>query len=224
MNVVLFTTVIHWYSRADDIDRAVEMWNQMLKVGCLPNVVTYTMLMSLLTKLKRFRQVGEIFKDMVSGGCRPNVRTYTVLIQCLASSGNLDAALLSLGREGKIDAAEHLLEKMPLNGCKPNVVNYTSLINSLIHYGRVSHALAVFKRMQDEGVMPNSITYSLMSKGLKRANMLHDLVEVEKKMATIDFWKQQRVKSEDETLVNETILKALLPELKRESQDQRQTE
>ncbi|XP_024538377.1 pentatricopeptide repeat-containing protein At2g01390 [Selaginella moellendorffii] len=206
MNSIIFTLSV---SHNPDLAMKIFYWMKDLKVK--PNTRTYTTVIDMLVKMRHFDRAMAIYQEMLDAGCKPDAHTYTVLIQ-------------SLGREGKIDAAEHLLEKMPLNGCKPNVVNYTSLINSLIHYGRVSHALAVFKRMQDEGVMPNSITYSLMSKGLKRANMLHDLVEVEKKMATIDFWKQQRVKSEDETLVNETILKALLPELKRESQDQRQTE
>ena len=81
-------------------------------------------------------------------GLQPDVRTYTIMVK-------------GFGKEGLIDEAIELLEKMEGNDCSPNERTYNILILGLLQHGETAKAMKYLKMMVDNGFSANATTAAM---------------------------------------------------------------
>ena len=77
--------------------------------------------------------------------------------------------LKGLCKEGLIDEASELLEKMDGNSCTPNDHTYNTIIQGLLQHNETSKAMKYLKIMVDKGFSTNA-TVATMLFGLLSSN------------------------------------------------------
>ncbi|KAL7193141.1 hypothetical protein ACSBR2_024867 [Camellia fascicularis] len=93
IDVVTYTSLLHWFSNDGDVDGAVRIWEEMKTRCCDPTVVSFTAYMKVLFDHNRVKEATKVYKEMLQSGCSPNCYTYTVLMEHLAGSGKYKEVL-----------------------------------------------------------------------------------------------------------------------------------
>lgn len=79
-----YTALISAYGKNGQLDKALEIFDDMVKRGCERNVITYSSLISVCEKAGRWELALQLFDEMHHEGCKPNVVTYNSLIAACA--------------------------------------------------------------------------------------------------------------------------------------------
>ncbi|XP_068651620.1 pentatricopeptide repeat-containing protein At1g74900, mitochondrial [Aristolochia californica] len=152
-DVVTYTTVIHGLGVNGDTAKARKVLPMMIRDGCLPSVATYNVLIQLLCKKDTVENAIKVFEDMIQRGYMPNIITFNVVIRGLCHVENFDRAM-------------EYMEKMKANnGSEPNVQTFNILIRYLCEAGELEKAFEVFRRMADDGCLPNLDSYNVLISG-----------------------------------------------------------
>ena len=64
-------------------------------------------------------------------------------------------------KNGLVDEANELLEKMDSNGCSPNECTYNTIIQGLLQHSETSKATKYLKIMVDKGFSANATTTTM---------------------------------------------------------------
>ncbi|KAK7830227.1 pentatricopeptide repeat-containing protein [Quercus suber] len=86
------------FGYVDKIKRAKKVFDEMIKAGLLPSIVTYNALIQILCKKDSVENVVLVFEEMVGKGYVPNLMAYSVLVRGLCHTGEMDKALEFMGR------------------------------------------------------------------------------------------------------------------------------
>ena len=60
---------------------ALDLFHEMKRDGCTPNVVTYNALLDALGKSKRIEELLELHEEMLTRGCEANKITCNIVIR-----------------------------------------------------------------------------------------------------------------------------------------------
>ena len=82
-NVTTYSTLVHGFVKAGDLQGASEVWNKMVNCGVRPNVVVYTSMVDVLCKNSMFDQAYRLIDNMATDGCPPTVVTFNTFIKGL---------------------------------------------------------------------------------------------------------------------------------------------
>eukprot|EP00980_Cylindrotheca_fusiformis_P000655 scaffold160_cov136-Cylindrotheca_fusiformis.AAC.2 len=147
-------------SKADDgLDLALDIFDSMSE----PNqqnqekqkdLVSYNIVLNALTNRGRYQDAVELFYEMKKAGIKPDKRSYTSLAMAIT---------FDIEVEGDI---EELFYDMKEQGVVPDVVTFNTAIKSLCKQKKISAAKKIVNMMEGSGVLPNSMTYGLLMKGL----------------------------------------------------------
>jgi pentatricopeptide repeat domain-containing protein 1 len=92
-DVFTYTAMISLCIYQQNVDRAMELLEEMRQRGVERNVHTYTALMNVCIKCGKLPAALDIFTAMKSEGCTPNVVTYNTLIDVHGKLGQWDRAV-----------------------------------------------------------------------------------------------------------------------------------
>jgi len=92
-DVFTYTAMISLCIYQQNVDRAMELLDEMRQRGVERNVHTYTALMNVCIKCGKLTSALDIFATMKSEGCTPNVVTYNTLIDVYGKLGQWDRAV-----------------------------------------------------------------------------------------------------------------------------------
>ncbi|CAI9787706.1 unnamed protein product [Fraxinus pennsylvanica] len=186
-----------------DVEGALNMFDEMIKRGVEPNVVTFgTVISGYCAKLelnKAFRLKKKMEGDFK---IKPNAHIYTALIKGLCKVDELDKAIklkeemsrkkveldpaiystlinqfFKAGRKAEVS---ELLEEMGKVGCKLDTVTYNALICGFCQEKEFDSAFGVLNDMEKNGCKPDVISYNVIISGLCREGKTreaHDLLE-----------------------------------------------
>ncbi|KAG6536574.1 pentatricopeptide repeat-containing protein At2g22070-like [Zingiber officinale] len=144
-NTVSWTSLISGYEQNKEEEAALELFEQMMAKGFVPNPFTVVSVLSACASLgftERGRQVhGFIFRRCI-GLDTFNVFVSNALIDMYAKCGNM------------VSAAS-LFHWMP----KHDIVSWNSIITGYAQNGHGKQSLDVFEKMVTEGVRPNHVTF-----------------------------------------------------------------
>ncbi|KAK1318262.1 Pentatricopeptide repeat-containing protein [Acorus calamus] len=121
---------------AESVDRAVEIFNRLPKLGCPQTAAAYNSLLSVLCAVHNFHDAHALVRRM---------RTFSVLVSGWCKAGRLSDAM-------------GFLEEMGQMGFKPPVRGRDLLIDGLIGAGCLESARELVRRMTKEGVLPDVST------------------------------------------------------------------
>ena len=122
-------------------------WNKMFKQGILPIDVTLGCMIDALVEARDVKQAVALFKSW-----KPKVMCDTIVYSTLIKPRRCRAGHGAVhGHEADNVAVNHIA--------------YTALINAHTRNGAMATAGALLSDMQQDGCLPNTITYSSLAKG-----------------------------------------------------------
>ncbi|KAK6127535.1 hypothetical protein DH2020_038738 [Rehmannia glutinosa] len=167
------------------------------------NAVTWSSMINGYTQMGMFVEALQTFNDMLIAGIRPNPSGLAGALSACAHLGaliqgkwihayidrnniNLDIALSTTlidmyAKCGRIDIACDVFDKMPHR----DVFAYTSLILGLADHSETNRALEFFKRMENEGVRPNEVTFICVLSACSRMGLVEEGLRIFERMTGI---------------------------------------
>jgi pentatricopeptide repeat domain-containing protein 1 len=115
-DVFTYTAMISLCIYQQNVDRAMELLEEMRQRGVERNVHTYTALMNVCIKCGKLPAALDIFAAMKGEGCTPNVVTYNTLIDVYGKLGQWDRAVSVLNMmRGEVGVQQR---QQQWHGCK----------------------------------------------------------------------------------------------------------
>lgn len=141
-NLSIWTSMICGYAQNGCSDEALLLFNQMADHGLEPNGATLASVLSACAQ-EGCLMIGErIEKFMREKGIELGVILGTALVHMYAKNGALGKAR---------EVFDSMQEK--------NVATWNAMIHGLAVHGHAEAALALFRKLEMEGIMPNGITF-----------------------------------------------------------------
>ncbi|KAF3456611.1 hypothetical protein FNV43_RR01265 [Rhamnella rubrinervis] len=178
-SVECFNPIIDSLFKERHVDKALEMFQDMINQDVQLNVVTYNCLFHGLCKsdcveeIKKFfndmidrwispnrvEEVKKFFNDMIDRWISPNVYSYTAIIDSLCKEEKTTES-------GQLKKGLQILNDMMECGTLPNVFIYSTILDALCKEGRIAEALNMFEAMSYTDVKPDIVTYNSLIYGL----------------------------------------------------------
>ncbi|KAI3471686.1 hypothetical protein Pfo_028336 [Paulownia fortunei] len=187
-NIVSYNALLGAYASLGLSESASSIFNEMKQNGIRPDVISYTSLLNAFGRSQQPQKAREIFDMMRRNNCKPNLVSYNALIDAYGSNGFLAEAvellremeqflvgsMWSLCQKVKIDS---ILKAANLRGIELNTIAYNSAIGSYMNVGEYEQALALYRRMREKRVKPDSVTYNVLISGCCKLSKYSEAVE-----------------------------------------------
>ncbi|KAI7861129.1 hypothetical protein BDC45DRAFT_563297 [Circinella umbellata] len=174
------TALIHKVGRSGNLERAMEIFNEMTRVdGVEPTLVTFNALIDIHAHKSPEPDIegaSRMYQKLQDYGLKPDIATIGPLIDMFAKKGDLDM-VRRLYRD--------LVDNQQL---KPNEYIYSSLIECFVKHRDRESALDVLNAMRKtpssksgknkHGTLANQVTYNLMVRSFVRDNDLRGAFEL----------------------------------------------
>ncbi|XP_027338422.1 pentatricopeptide repeat-containing protein At1g77360, mitochondrial [Abrus precatorius] len=144
-----YSILLEGWGKAPNLPRAREVFREMVRAGCDPDVVTYGIMVDILCKVGRVDEAVEVVKEMDARNCRPTSFIYSVLVH-------------TYGVEHRIEDAIDTFLEMERKGIKADVVVYNALIGAFCKVNKFKNVHRVLKEMECNGIAPNSRTCNVI--------------------------------------------------------------
>lgn len=199
-NVVSWNSLIFGFFRNGQVVEAQNMFSEMQSSGIMPNLITWTTMISGLAQNGLGYEANMVFRQMQDVGMRPNSISITS-----ALSACTDMAFLKYGRAiygyvmrhftsvsfqittsimdmyakcGNLDDAKRvfdtcLIKELPV---------YNAMISAYASHGKSAEALALFREMVKEGIVPDDITFTSVLSACSHGRLLKEGLELFKYM------------------------------------------
>ncbi|KAK7278860.1 hypothetical protein RJT34_23899 [Clitoria ternatea] len=173
-SVFLRTRLIVLYTKCDSLRDALHVLDEMPE----RNVVSWTAMISACSQRGYASQALNLFVQMLRSGTEPNEFTFaSVLTSCIGSLGfilgrQVHSLILKLNYESHVYVGSSLLDMYAKDGkiheaqgvfeCLPerDVVSCTAIISGYAQLGLDGEALELFRKLQEEGMQSNYVTYT----------------------------------------------------------------
>ncbi|GMY17356.1 pentatricopeptide repeat-containing protein At5g65560 [Fagus crenata] len=177
-NIYTLNTMVNGYCKLGNVVEGELYVSKILQAGLNPDTFTYTSLILGHCRSKDVDKAYRVFKLMPQKGCRRNEVSYTNLIHGLCEATRVDDAL-------------KLFSQMGEDFCYPTVRTYTVIICALcgldrkeeaLNQGRLKEVEDVMAKMNEEGILPDSLTYTLIIDAYGHLGLIHSAFDVLKRM------------------------------------------
>lgn len=154
-NFLVINRIIFAFSECREIDKALQIFNQMKLLSYRPDLYTYNIILDALGRAGRMDEILHMFVSMKEDGIAPDIVSYNTLINSLRKVGRLDMCLI-------------YFREMVAMRIEPDLLTYTALIESFGRSGNVEEALTLLREMKLKHIRPSSYIYkSLISNSMK---------------------------------------------------------
>ncbi|XP_024543394.1 pentatricopeptide repeat-containing protein At1g15510, chloroplastic [Selaginella moellendorffii] len=168
-NNAIQNALIDMYTRCHRLVEAKEVFDRMQR----KNVISWTAMISAYTQHDEGRQAVLLFRKMDLEGVVPNNVTFATVITACSNEGMLaqgraihsrirkpdfvvQNTLLNLyGKCGRLEEARSVFEEMKFK----SVITWTTLVAAYAQQGHSMEALELSRKMDLDGVLPNSVTF-----------------------------------------------------------------
>lgn len=157
---IIYATLIDGFCRRGDFNSSFHLLGDMEKKGIPPGIVTYNTVINGLCKAGRTSEADEVSKGILG-----DVITYSTLLHGYIEEDN---AMGMLETKRRLEAA----------GVCPDVIMCNILIKALLIVGLFEDAIAIYKRMPEMNLPPDSVTYCTMIDGYCKVGKLDVALEV----------------------------------------------
>ncbi|XP_065850757.1 putative pentatricopeptide repeat-containing protein At5g40405 isoform X2 [Euphorbia lathyris] len=161
-DVITWTALIHGYLESGQVLIARQLFDEMPE----KNAVSWSAMITGYVKVGLFKEALELFNAMNTSGFLPNIASIIGALTACAFLGSLD--------EGRRIHAYINRKKMEVDR-----------ILGLANHGQSSSAVQLFERMEEEGVVPNQVTFISVLNACSRMGMVDEGLRVFEKMSKI---------------------------------------
>jgi len=155
MDMKSLNIILNGWCALANLHGAKRFWNELIKQGHKPDLITYNTFLYALTKKGKLNTALKLFEEMWSKGCI-DVPTCNTIIDALCF-------------KKRIPEARAIFGKMNERGCLPNVATYNSLIKHVCNNRRMDKAYELLDEMERKGCAPNVRTYHYFLKVAKNS-------------------------------------------------------
>merc|ERR1719359_585215 len=175
-DIVTYSTLVKGYCCAGSLDRALKVFAEMQEEGkCEPDEVLFNSLLGGCAKEFRLDEALQLLDEMKKFGIAPSNYTLSMLVKLMCRCRRLDQAFTTLEDISK----EH--------NFKINIQVYTCLIQGCFHNWQTDKALAVYEKIMNEKLMPDSMTYTVLVRGCLRSGNIDKAAELVRHAHGIDL-------------------------------------
>jgi pentatricopeptide repeat protein len=186
--------LVKTYGQAGNIEKVLQVWDDMEKQRGQANAVTYGCMIDACVKCNRLDKAKEIFKGMRETGKHRNTIIYTTMIKGFGLEKDLPRAL-ELFREmpyegvprntitynsimdacvkgGDLVTAESLLHEItvPNSPLEPDLITFSTLLKGYCHIGDLDNALRITEAIKSRGLRCDELVYNTLMDGCVKAN------------------------------------------------------
>jgi pentatricopeptide repeat protein len=144
-DVVSWTAMIFGHVKYGQGLKALELFRQMQQEGVQPNTVTFMGVLNACASLVALEEGRCAHEQIIQSGCESDVSVGSSLIDMYAKCGSMDDAC-------------RVFDKM----VSRDVVSWTVMMLGHVKCGQGQKALGLFRQMQQEGVLPNAVTFMVV--------------------------------------------------------------
>lgn len=156
------------------------IYDQMLRDGLRPDVVSYTCLINAYGKARREEEALAVFEEMQDAGVRPTRKAYNILLDAFAISG-------------MVEQARTVFKSMRRDRCSPDLCSYTTMLSAYVNASDMEGAEIFFSSLKQDGFQPNVVTYGTLIKGYARANSLEKMMQIYEEMRLLGIKANQTI-------------------------------
>ncbi|KAH9606767.1 hypothetical protein KSS87_009787 [Heliosperma pusillum] len=131
-----------------------------------PKEGTYMKLLGLLGKSGQPHRAHQLFDTMVEEGIEPTIELYTTLLAAYCRSKLIDDAFSILAK----------MKGLPL--CQPDIYSYSTLIKTCVDTSRFDLVESLYKEMEGQGILPNTVTQNIVLTGYAKAEKYDQMEKV----------------------------------------------
>merc|ERR1719389_205058 len=166
-DIVTYSTIVKGFCNAGNLDRALLVLDDMKASGKhAPDEVMYNSLLGGCAKEHRPDEALQLLNDMRKYKVAPSNYTLSTLVKLM-------------GRCRRINQASTMLEDISKEyGLKINIQVHTCLIQGCFNAGQAAKALSLHEKILKEGLLPDSMTYTVLVRGSVQAGLLDTAVEL----------------------------------------------
>lgn len=199
-NVISWNSVISGFFRNGQVIEARNMFSEMHFLGVKPNLITWTTMISGLAQNGHNHEAILVFQQMQEAGIIPNSISIT---SALSACTNM--ALLKYGRafhgyvlRHYISLSLHIVTSLMDMYAKCGTINsaksvfnvcsrkglsiYNTMISAYASHGQAAEALALFRRLEKEAIIPDHITLTCVLSACSHAGLVKEGLEIWKYM------------------------------------------
>ncbi|KAJ8765334.1 hypothetical protein K2173_012031 [Erythroxylum novogranatense] len=204
-DVTSYSIVLHVYSRAHMPQLTLEKLNLMKENGICPTVATYTSVVKCLCSCGRIDDAEELLGEMERNGVSPSSATYNCFFKeyrgrkdaesalklyrkikehglCLLSVQTYNILLGMFMKLNRMEIVHEMWDDLKANGSGPDLDSYTVLIHELCHKQKWKVACQLFVEMIEKGLLPQSVTFETLYRGLIQSDMLRTWRRLKKRL------------------------------------------
>lgn len=165
-NTILYTTLIKGYGQAKDLPNALALFKEMKEEGVPYNTITYNSIIDVCIKCSDVANSEILLREMMAPGSdlEPDLITYSTLLKGYCHVGDLDKAL-------------QVAETIRACGLRCDELVYNTLMDGCVKANDLSAGIGLFAEMAQSGMMPSSITHSIMVRLYQRNGYKGDAFE-----------------------------------------------
>ncbi|KAN0060652.1 hypothetical protein ACQY0O_007310 [Thecaphora frezii] len=134
-NKEYYASLLRCCNVADDVQSAVECWDEMIEAGVAPDTLMFNSLLELFARGSDADSALQLLENMREWDVKPNTHTYTTMVHLFA---------LRKDTEGAINAVKAMLAE----GLEPTRVTWTALLNAYVESASWDAAIGLFRWMQ----------------------------------------------------------------------------
>ncbi|KAL7751278.1 hypothetical protein RI367_003137 [Sorochytrium milnesiophthora] len=168
--IVTYNAAIECYLKRNELDKAIEVSEEMTALGIQPNIKTHSHFLAHLTQTTR-RPTAEhaeiveaIFRDFLDRGLRPTTQLVNQLMKAARSIKNAEKAVELYG----------LLARFQL---RPNQESVSQLLRACYDRNYVETGLTLIRSLQSDGFKMSLTNYELFFRLLAKGQRFDELLE-----------------------------------------------
>ncbi|KAH8965947.1 hypothetical protein BDL97_04G143100 [Sphagnum fallax] len=141
-NLVSWNAMIMAYVKCGQDQQALKLYQQMQREGMQPDAFTFVGVLNACAGIMALKEGRCVHEQIIQSGCESNLFVGCSLVDMYAKCRSLEEA-------------QRVFNRMP----RHNVVSWNAMILGHVKSQQAQQALELYKRMQSEGVQPDSVTF-----------------------------------------------------------------
>jgi pentatricopeptide repeat protein len=141
-NLVSWNAMIMAYVKCGQDQQALKLYQQMQREGMQPDAFTFVGVLNACAGILALKEGRCVHEQIIQSGCESNLFVGCSLVDMYAKCRSLEEA-------------QRVFNRMP----RHNVVSWNAIILGHVKSQQAQQALELYKRMQSEGVQPDSVTF-----------------------------------------------------------------
>nr|AYM00726.1 pentatricopeptide repeat protein [Salvia miltiorrhiza] len=162
------------FYREGMVDKVEEVWQEHVRVGCVPNMYSFNVLMATYCDHGRMEDAIRVWEEMEDKGLKRDAVAYNTIIGGFC-------------RAGDVERAEEIYREMVMQGVESTCVTFEYLINGYCEIGDVDSVMMLYKDMCRKKFSLSSSTVNVIIRLLCGKNEIS---------AASDFWWRAAKKHE----------------------------